>query len=384
MLVKTAACKLRVTEESAAALAETMGQVNAACNRISEIAWETKTFRTYDLHKAVYHDTRSEFGLPSQLTVRAIAKVADSYAMDRSIPHVFGERGAIGYDARCFKLKNLSSAALTTVRGRREFVMAHGGKQRAMLAAGTTGQATLVFRDGNYYLHIALKTEPPPPASTEGGVLGVDFGIVELAIDSEGKAYSGEMVKTVRCRVKKIRAALQRKGTKSAKRHLMKIRRRQSRFVHDVNHCISKALVGTATLRKKALVLEDLRGIRERANSLNRAMRWLMGNWAFADLRAKIEYKAAEAGIPVVFVDPRNTSRTCSKCGHCEKANRKSQSHFKCLQCSFEIGADFNAALNIEARAAQSGSLSSQPEALRNRDSPGLGTSHAVLAAVVS
>jgi putative transposase len=54
-------------------------------------------------------------------------------------------------------------------------------------------------------------------------------------------------------------------------------------------------------------------------------MRWLQGNWAFADLAAKIAYKAAEAGVPGIFVDSRNTSRTGNRCGHCEKANRRSQ-----------------------------------------------------------
>ena len=97
-------------------------------------------------------------------------------------------------------------------------------------------------------------------------------------------------------------------------------------------------------------------------------MRWQMGNWAFADLAAKIFYKAAEVGLPVIFVDPRNTSRTCSECGHCEKANRKSQSKFECLNCGFCANADKNAACNIsrkgaEARAELSNSLLFRPVA---------------------
>jgi transposase len=86
-----------------------------------------------------------------------------------------------------------------------------------------------------------------------------------------------------------------------------------------------------------------------------------MGNWSFYQLAQFISYKAEQAGIPMVFVDPRNTSRTCSVCGYVDKANRKSQAHFKCLQCGFEANADYNAALNIEARAAQSPSLLLQP-----------------------
>ena len=70
-------------------------------------------------------------------------------------------------------------------------------------------------------------------------------------------------------------------------------------------------------------------------------------SWAFYQLRCFLAYKAAWASVPVRFVDPRNTSRTCSECGHCEKANRQSQSSFLCKQCGFCLNADINAAINI-------------------------------------
>mgnify|MGYP001340850258 CR=1 FL=1 len=60
-----------------------------------------------------------------------------------------------------------------------------------------------------------------------------------------------------------------------------------------------------------------------------------------------MEYKARLAGVRVAFVDPRNTSRTCSACGYCDKGNRKSQAEFRCLHCGFSCNADFNAALNL-------------------------------------
>ena len=52
----------------------------------------------------------------------------------------------------------------------------------------------------------------------------------------------------------------------------------------------------------------------------------------------------------VIDIDPRNTSKTCSNCGHCSKSNRKTQSEFLCVSCGFSANADTNAALNISAK----------------------------------
>ncbi len=112
--MKAVRVKLRTNDITAAALAETMARFNAACNALSQKAWDTRTFRAYDLQKLAYHQVRADFALPAQSTVRAIAKVADSYKADRSQRHTFGPRGAVVFDARCFKLRGASSALLTT------------------------------------------------------------------------------------------------------------------------------------------------------------------------------------------------------------------------------------------------------------------------------
>jgi transposase len=57
------------------------------------------------------------------------------------------------------------------------------------------------------------------------------------------------------------------------------------------------------------------------------------------------------AGVPVLLVDPRDTSRRCSMCGHVEKRNRVSQSLFRCRSCGHGENADLNAARNIRWRA---------------------------------
>ena len=204
---------------------------------------------------------------------------------------------------------------------------------------------------------MSASTCPPPPPVETDGFLGIDLGIVQIASDSAGNQYSGEAVKRVRKKVREHRRQLQRKQTNSAKKRLRKVSSRQSRFVRDINHCISKKLVATALSLQKALALEDLSGIRERAGTVSRQMRGLLGNWSFDQWKQFVCYKAARVGLRVVLVDPRNTSRTCPECGYCDKANRKSQSCFKCIEGGLEANADFVGSRNLEARAEPSGRL---------------------------
>jgi IS605 OrfB family transposase len=138
-------------------------------------------------------------------------------------------------------------------------------------------------------------------------------------------------------------------NTKNAKRRLRQMRHRESRFQSDTNHVISKQLVQKAAAARKAIALEDLSGIRERT-TVQRAHRYERHAWAFFQLRQYITYKAAQAGILVRLVDPRNTSRTCSVCGHCERANRRSQESFLCQRRGFATNADYNAARNISRK----------------------------------
>jgi len=77
----------------------------------------------------------------------------------------------------------------------------------------------------------------------------------------------------------------------------------------------------------------------------------VLNSWAFFQLRTFIAYKAVMASVRVVLVNPAYTSQTCSHCGHCEKANRKSQSKFLCVQCGYACHADLNAAVNIRRAA---------------------------------
>jgi IS605 OrfB family transposase len=209
------------------------------------------------------------------------------------------------------------------------------------------GQADLLYRKGVFYLAVTLDAPEPTP-ETADGTLGVDLGMVNLATDSEGETFSGKAVEKTRKRHHALRQRLQKRGTKSAKRHLKQLSGKEARFRKNSNHVISKRVVQKAKSSRQAIAIEDLRHIRTRTErTVKKSQRSRHSSWAFAQLRSFLSYKAALAGVPLHTVDPRNTSRTCSVCGHCQKANRKSQAHFKCVQCGYAAPADWNAAVNI-------------------------------------
>ena len=202
----------------------------------------------------------------------------------------------------------------------------------------------------NRFSAASCDVDVPTPAEVQD-YLGVDMGIANIATDSDGERRSGQAVNRVRHRNQRLRAKLQKKGTKSAKRLLKKRSKRESRFVNDVNHCISKALVQKAQRTERGIALEDLTGIRERVR-LRKPQRTQLHSWSFHDLGNKIAYKAQMRGVPVRYVDPRNTSRECSQCGQIDNANRPNQATFQCTSCGYSLHADVNAAINIGRRAS--------------------------------
>ncbi len=359
----TVTVKLNTTAEQFTLLVETVKMCNTACDWISEIAFSERNFRQYDLHERAYYAARETFKLPSCHTARCISKVANAYKLDKAVPRTFRLLGAAELDKNLLTWKvDAQVVNIKTLKSRLNVPFACSPVQKELLQ-GKRGQADLVLRNGVFYLCVAVTVQEAALIEPTG-VIGVDLGIVNVATDSEGNTYTGEPVKKVRKKYRRLRQLLQPKKTRSARKHLQKARRKESRFVKDVNHCISKKLVQLALMRQKALAIETLTGIRKRGNGLNRAMRAELNNWTFHQLKTFLTYKARRAGIPLVEVDPRYSSQTCSACGHCERANRKSQEGFCCVCCGLKLNADYNAALNLKARGELSPALMFRKEAL--------------------
>lgn len=350
--------KLKPLESQHAALLKTLEKANAACNRISEIAFQNKVSKQFNLHKISYHLIKDEFNLTAQMVVRCISKVADSYKVQKARQTTFKRYGSIAYDDRIIRFKPNDLVNLWTIDGRLSIPFVCGEYQRKLLPF-LKGEVDLIYRKGQFFLNAVCDIEEPATIGFTD-VLGVDLGIVNILTDSTNESFSGSDVENVRQRYHTQRQLLQHKASKqsqSGKRPrsihklLKRLGGREKNFRRHQNHSIAKTLVLKAKAQSCALALEDLKGIKERTKTrLKKSQRAKHSSWSFYQLREFITYKSKLNGIPVYFVDSKYTSQTCHKCGHREKANRVSQSEFVCKNCNLHINADFNASLNIRSR----------------------------------
>jgi IS605 OrfB family transposase len=373
-LTRTICCKLAVDDQDLTTLAATARAFNAAATWVAQVCWDEGITNTNTAHHRVYGQVRTQFGLGAQLAIcarmKAVEAIKSVKAKRRDTCPRFGSSGSVRYDARSYTRMGQERVSLNIVEGRITCRLVLGERQLALLRdpAWDNGGADLVWRLSAYYLHVTQSQEVPDLslAPLTDGILGVDLGIVNLATDSEGQRFSGVMIHVARARYHLRRQRLQKCGTRNAKRRIRRMGQREARFQKDTNHCISKQLVQKAAVARKALALEDLNGIRERT-TVRRANRYERHSWAFFQLRQYITYKAAWAGVPLFLVDPRDTSRTCPRCGYCSKDNRKSQAMFACTNpnhlCAFTGHADHVGAINIGHKAENQWAAVNQPMA---------------------
>ena len=351
--------KLLPTDDQAMALRACMALFNEACNWLATEAFAKQCTNKLTLQRLYYHELRARFALPSQMVVRCLARVAGTYRRDKAICPTFRTDAAMPYDQRIMRFDGLDHVSLATLQGRVLVSFLIGPYHRQRFDAHEPRQCHLIVReDGQWFLLVVVHVPdgtPMPPTD----FLGVDLGVSKLAMTSDGIAYSGAGIEACRARYLRYRRRLQRAATvaqmggkrpKNIRRALKRTARREARFRKDVNHCISKALVAAATGNGEGIALEDLTHIRTRTR-FRKPQRAQMTGWGFAQLRFFVEYKAKLAGIRVALVDPRDTSRGCSQCGHVAKANRQKQALFSCKDCGYTTNADFNAAVNIRSRA---------------------------------
>ncbi|WP_332450745.1 RNA-guided endonuclease InsQ/TnpB family protein [Methanoculleus sp.] len=344
-MIRTITFKLLLPDGGSTALLDTMRAYSTAFSASAQWGFENQTWNKVENHKATYKSVRETVpDLPSSLVqgARDCACEALKATKCKTIP----ERkplAAMRYNQRVITVNLIHGfATIASMKGRIKATFSISEYHHQYLSWKVTS-STLSYdrRKKMFYLHISME-HPDAEKVQEVKVLGIDRGIVNVAVCSDNTFFNSKQVKRVRSKYAHLRQELQSKGTRSAKRKLRRMAGRERRFVTDTNHCIAKQIVSS---EYTVFALEDLSKIRvqkRRGTEFNRKL----NNWSFYELEQFLRYKAEGLGKRVVLIDARYTSQKCSVCGHTYKGNREG-SLFRCRKCGFQLHADLNAARNI-------------------------------------
>ena len=355
ILIKTVILKIRNPDKL---LVRTIKKYTKGMNYVSGIVYKNKTpMPVNNLQPIVYDHLRKKIGLKSQMSCNIVRQVLGTY---RSLKRkskwmkINYRPTNITYSYNRDFTINKDKVSITTVNGRKKYkILNYNHALQYFDGSWKYSASSLVeHKDGNYYFHLCIEKEINEPDIIQASnFMGVDVGINFLAVatttDKKNKFFCGGEIKNIRNIYSKQRRRLQEKGTHSAKRVLKTLSEREKRLMWNVNHIISKKIVEFAIKESVSIIgLEDLNGIKK-STWIRKEQRHRYNKWAFRQLQTFIEYKAMEKGILVQYIDPRYTSKTCSRCGH---INNRNGLTFKCNACDYEINSDLNGARNIERK----------------------------------
>jgi len=351
---RTIRLQLNPTPEQVPVLKHTLAQFTQAFNFVCEVGWQTQEKNGVRLHHATYYPLKELCkGLVSDLIIQARTKATEAIKSSltkkkqgKRVSQPHSKLCPARYNLHTYKMNwAAQSVNLATSPGQR-LTISFGVSEYAKKYAGNpTDTADLIYRKGHFWLHVVVSL-PNSEYRDSGEVIGVDLGLNRPAVTSKRKFLGSRHWKEVDRRSFRLRRTLQSKGTKSAKRHLRKLAGRNMRFHRDCDHILSKRIVQNAT-PGATIVIENLTNIRTTSKIGRGKTKRRLHSWSFAQFRAFLSYKAQEAGVRVVAIDPRHTSQTCSRCSYQHRSNRRSQSLFLCRSCAYQLNADLNASYNI-------------------------------------
>ena len=354
----TAKIQILVNPSDKQMLCDTMKAYSDACNYVSDYIYETHNLSRYSIQEDTYYQVREIYGLRSQMAVSCVRTVIAKYKtilenQKEWIKPVFRLPQLDLVWNRDYSLNSKSNIfSVNTLSGRIKVPFCKNGFEQYFADNCKFGTAKLVNKHGKLFLHIPVTYEISELNKSEvSNVVGIDRGIRFLAVtyDSKGKSvfYDGNAVRQKRAHYKVLRKQLQQVGTPSSRKRIKAIGQRENRWMQDINHCVSKALVESnpdGTL----FVIEDLTGIRSATESVKVKDRYVSVSWSYYDLEQKLSSKALKHHQLVEKVNPAYTSQTCPKCGHTEKTNRNKHKHiFCCKNCGYKSNDDRIAAMNL-------------------------------------
>lgn len=210
----------------------------------------------------------------------------------------------------------------------------------------------LYSKNGQAFLKLIYEKEVEMKAS--GYAIGIDQGMKKLLSASDGTFYGTRNLNNVYAR-------LEHKEKFSHLKHPRKSRKYR-RLTAYKNQLIDEAVNRFFEEHPdiNAVCLEDLSGLKKGKKKIrhklnrNENLKKMQTStaipyWSYRRTMDRIEAKAEENGVLVVYVEPAYTSQECSRCHAVDKKSRDKEV-YSCQHCGFVIDADTNAAVNICSR----------------------------------
>jgi putative transposase len=212
--------------------------------------------------------------------------------------------------------------------------------------------------DGRWYVTFTIDTDAPEPLAETGRAVGVDLGVTDFAVTSDGErtANPRHLERKARrlaryqrrmARCQKGSANRAKAAAKVARAH-RKIRNARSDFVHRTSIRLVR--------EHDVIVIEDLNVV---GMVRNRHLARAISGCGWGEFRRQLDYKCQRYGRRLVVIDRwYPSSKTCSACGHLLASLSLSTRHWSCPSCGARHDRDINAAKNILAagRAVARGS----------------------------
>ncbi|NYZ76405.1 IS200/IS605 family element transposase accessory protein TnpB [Candidatus Micrarchaeota archaeon] len=201
---------------------------------------------------------------------------------------------------------------------------------------------------GKWFAIFCAETPKEIPKENNGEAVGIDLGVMRFATLSDGK-----VIKNPRHLMKYekelafIQRKFSRKKKRSKNRKMAKVR--VARLYEKISDCRRDFLhkISTELVNDYSFIASERLASQKMAEQ-NYGKQIHDAGWSmFANMLA---YKAEGAGCRVVFVNPENTSKMCSRCGNIRKDLSLRDRTYTCPECGLTIDRDLNAAVNILKR----------------------------------
>ena len=360
--------ELQATNSTRNHWAQLLSDVKDAYNACSSMVANTKAkLSIVTVHDLCYDTIRKQFPqLPSQAVIRVQKSVLAAFRSIRGNKHKNAETPqmkqlSLQLDKRLYS--NLSADGISIGNGtpqKREhcsFVLYD--KVRELFARYVPKDPTIFFRDGRLFLSVPF--EVPSMPCMDDTAVGVDLGVRQFFVTSEGKAYTDKAYLKERRRLRYLKRCLQSKGTVSSRKHLRKVSRRERNMSKSQVEKACNVLLSSTSA--SILVLEDLSKIKSKtaksaAGHDRKRHNNMLSQVPFFFFKERLTHKAPLVGKRVETVSPVFTSQIDSRSG-----KRDGDRRGRCYYCAdgVVLDADWNAAVNIARRANHPLSSSSLP-----------------------